>query len=104
MNSQIKIKTEKDLRDFLASNGFAVNYNKHDNEIGSDIVAIKDGYAFFIEFKNVELREIGTYRYSGEVNSDILFLSLPCGSWTFWNHNNSNSLTKTCRFFSLFNK
>lgn len=97
---RIKIKSEDELRDFLRLKGFAVNHAKHDNENGHDIVAIKDGYSFLVEFKKIEKRECGTYRFNGSVKGQILFLSLSCGSWTFWN-GEGVSITKTCRLLEM---
>ncbi len=50
MSSSEIIKTESDFREYLKSKNFHVN-EKHDNENGIDIVAIKNGQYFLIEVK-----------------------------------------------------
>jgi len=50
--TQEKIETESDFREYLKLREFSVN-EKHDNENGIDIVAIKNGQYFLIEVKKV---------------------------------------------------
>jgi Holliday junction resolvase len=95
-----KIETEKNLRDFLKSKGFSVNDKKHDNENGYDIVAIKDGYSFLIEFKKLEKRDNGVYRYGGEIFGDICVCSTEKGNLIFI-VNEKTSMTKTARLVDM---
>lgn len=93
---------ESSFRDFLKNKGFEVNYNKSENENGIDIVALKNGYSFLIEFKKLEKRESGSFRYSGDVVGDILVIAMPESGWIVWNDGNQ-SLTKTARFIEFIN-
>lgn len=94
--------TEDSFREYLVSRGFSVNHQKDKNETGFDIVAVKDGYSFLIEFKTLEKRDNGVFRYTGDVLGDVLILGLPCGSWTVWN-DGQQLITKSARFLSMLN-
>lgn len=95
--SQEKIYTEKDMHELLSRAGFMTNHNKHENENGTDIMAIKDGLAYNIEHKKLEKRDNGVYRYGGNIKGDICALSTPKGNLIFV-INEETSLTKTARF------
>jgi Holliday junction resolvase len=97
-----QIKDEKSLHNFLKKRGFSTNYNKELNANGVDIVAMKDGHVFNIEFKKIVLnRTTKAYKLSDEkVNGDILLALSPSG------HllpvlNEKTSTTKTIRFLNM---
>jgi len=94
---------ESDLRQLLKKNGFATNEKKHVNEPGVDIIAIKNGYSFLIEFKSLEKRDNETYRFAGGIDGDLLFLSMQDGKGFFWSSGNE-SLTKTARLINMIDK
>ena len=92
----MKVFKENDFRKLLQNKGFETNWAKHENENGCDIVAIKNGIAYFIEHKKATLRENGSYRLSGDIIGDIVVVSLPNGGWFFYFSEKTN-FTKTCR-------
>ena len=94
------ITEEKDIHKILNLKGFETNYNKHKNENGVDIIALKDGFSYTIEHKKAELRDNGSYRISGDINGDILIITLPSGKW-FFGLGYNLSLTKTCRLAEI---
>lgn len=91
-----KLLCENDVHAFLESKGFKTNHSKHDNEAGVDIVALKNGKSYMIEFKLLEQRDNGVYRYSGDIVGDILLCVTPSGIPLFI-VNEKTSLTKTAR-------
>ena len=96
----INVKTELNMHEYLKSKGFETNYKKHENDNGFDVIAIKDGIAFLIEHKKLQLRENGVYRYNDEIKGDILILSTPNGK-SFVALTDKTSLTKTARFLEM---
>lgn len=94
------VKNEVDFRNMLEEIGFSTNNKKHENENGYDVVALKDGHVYLIEFKKLEKRDNGIYRYNGDIKGDILLLSMEDGRCFFWG-GEGISLTKTARLLSI---
>ena len=94
------IFSEKDVHDLLYKHGFTTNYAKHDFENGTDIVAIKEGKNFNIEFKKLEKRENGCYRYGGNVSGQVLICATPKGR-AFFVVTPNTSMTKTARLIDM---
>lgn len=96
------IINEDELHLFLRDRGFVTNFRKNINSNGEDVIAIKDGYAFKIEFKKVvKNNTTGAYKLSDDnILGDICFCSSPSGK-NFVILNEKTSLTKTVRFLEM---
>ena len=88
---------ESDVHTYLNARGFKTNHKKHENENGYDIIALKNGESFLIEFKRLDKRDKSQYRYTGDVKGDILIVSTPKGV-SFLVVKDGMSLTKAARF------
>jgi hypothetical protein len=95
-----KIRSEENLHSFLIQKGFSTNYSKSINENGHDIIAVKNGVGFLIEFKKLELRENGAYRYGGDILGDVAICVTESGFPIFL-INEKTSLTKTSRLIDM---
>jgi hypothetical protein len=92
----------EDLHLFLRARGWATNYDKHLNANGEDVIAIKNGIAFEIEFKRIVRNSVtGAYKMSDEnIVGDICICATPSGK-AFIYCNEETSLTKTVRFLEM---
>lgn len=97
-----QVKDEASLHKFLHSKKFSTNWNKKLNENGEDIIAIKNGHSFKIEFKKVvQNKTTKAYKLQDDnINGDILICSTPSGK-TFFVLSGKTSITKTVRFLEM---
>jgi len=94
------IKSEEDVHTFLRAKGFETNWRKSKSANGIDIIALKNGNSFLIEHKVLDCRDTGAYRFTGEVQGDILWCSTERGANLFI-VTEGTSLTKTARLLDL---